>query len=555
MDENMELLTDEELVDLTRKGEKEAYGILWTRHSGAGMTYASSLTRSDPEDLVVEAYTKILRAIRSGKGPQEMFRPYLYAAIRNASITRHHKAHDTMPGLEEASWGTMSVEGEVLSELDTERINRVLAAMKPAQRKILWLSEVEEHSVAQVAEEMKISPTNVSTSKQRARLEFIKLWTQDHVRTDGVEPGSEHEYTLTHAGEYLAGNPRQRLEARVSAHLAECKECAEKLEDAKSVSNMFRSRLAPAVTGTATSVVLASDQAFGAGRNPSPMPRSLAKMFPQKGHFPPGAMAVILAAVLGLLGVVFWPAVPTADELGVRPSKSAAATPTPPNVSEPPPPSPSAAPTPTVKPPAEAPPAEAPPAVAPPAAPATEPATPARPASAPKASAEPKPAIAIKGVGGGPSQVCYPTASGTAKPGSTIEVSNGTLAPVAVRVDAQGKWVSPELDGFTPGRRMLTADGVAGEQTADSARVTVATPPQVAAHVGGGLFVLDIDYAVPGVPIEVSIDGKTVGAVTADSGGEARYEERYAAGADKEISLRYHPDGCQGPVFGMSTGL
>ena len=570
MGDDLEQLTDQELLARTRAGEKEAYGILWQRHSAAGMSYAAGITRSDPEDLVVEAYTKILRAIRSGKGPQDTFRPYLYAAIRNASITRHHKAGDTLPGLEEVSSGAMSVEGEVISGIDSERISRVFYAMKPAQRRILWMSEVEERPVAEIAEELGISKTNVSTSTQRARQEFVRLWTQDHVRTDGVEPGSEHEYVLTHAGDYLAGNPRQRMRARVEAHLAECPDCVAKLDEAKTTANMFRSRLAPAITGTVTSVVLASDQAFGAdgstaaggsgGGSTGPstgttLPRAVDKMFPVKSKAAMWAVGaagagVIVAGLVGLLLV--WS--PGHDEQNSLPVKTPVAVA--PEAME------SASPQPATPEPGDRP-SPQPPDVTPPVAADTPapartapaPAGPSRAASEPPAKEKvvPPAAIVISAVDGGPSSVCYPTASGTAQAGSTIQVGNGGSAPVAVRVDARGRWTSPALSGFTPGRHLLTASG--HDQTADSAPVTIATPPQVAANLSGGRFVLTISYAVPGVPIEVSVDGTVVGSVTADGSGKASYERGHVPGADRNVSLRYHPSGCHGPAFSMTTGL
>ena len=550
MTQDLESLEDGELVKLTRQGNKDAYAELWTRYYTVGMNYATGLTRSDPEDLVVEAYTKILRAIQSGKGPQDLFRPYLYATIRNVSITRHQKSGDTLNGLEEASWGTAPVEGDVMSHIDAERIGRVLKEMKPAQREILWLSEVEEHSVSEIAEELGISKSNVSTSTQRARQEFVRLWTQDHVRTDGVSPNSEHAFVLTHAGEYLTGKPSARVQTRIDAHLAHCEECAAKLEDAKSVAGMFRSRVAPAIVGTITAVSGANGQAFAAETAPPPMPSKLgALVTPAKGSLWPIGAAAGGALILGLAGLFAWPSPRTTGEIDL-PTMPIVTTTT----SEPQTPEPSVGPAPTTPVPSATPsptatPVKTPPVIVPPAPrPVTVPTTTPRPrASAPAAPkpAAAKPAIVIGAVDTGPSNVCYPVASGTAQAGSTIEVSDGSQAAVAVRVDARGRWSSPALLGYGAGRNTLTASSPSGKQTADSAPATVAPPPQVAVNTSGGRLVVTLKYAKPGIPLDVSIDGRVVGSVTADSAGVGTYTTN--GSLTQDIALRYHPVGCYGP--------
>ena len=552
MGNDLELLTDEELVDLTREGDKDAYAVLWKRYFSAGMGFASSLVRNDAEDIVVEAYTKILKAIRTGGGPKESFRPYLYSTIRNLSMTSLARMNDVVPGLEDASLGVSSVEGEMLSHADEDRIARVFSAMKPAQRKILWLSEVEECSNTELAKQMGMSKTNASTSASRARQEFVQLWIQDHVRVSGVNEKSEHAYVLSHAGEYLGGKSSDRLVQRVENHLKNCPECRDKLEEAQSISSLFRSRLAPAVAGAVTSVVLSSNRAMGAELETA-MPRQVGKMFSKKI-----GLKGTIGGGLGLILVILLVTLPS-GMVGDPPTHPVAQTPvaTPP-ATAPVEPSPVPAPAPSPDPsPGETAAPEPVPAVEPPAAGAPEPRKPAPAKAAEPAAAAPK--IVIVSVDTGPSNVCLPTVSGTALAGSAVQVagsavSQGGLA-ATVRADGSGRWSTPMLVGFSAGTRTVTALSPDGSQSSASQEFTIARQPQITAWINGDRLNLMVSNAVPGIPVDLYVDGMLTGTVVPDNDGKVLTERQYTEGEAQTVGARYHPAGCYGPVYTLKTGF
>ena len=73
-------LSDDELVLLARDGDAAAYGELWQRHSGIGKSIARRFYEvADADDLVSEAFARILSTIQRGGGPRSGFRPYLIA--------------------------------------------------------------------------------------------------------------------------------------------------------------------------------------------------------------------------------------------------------------------------------------------------------------------------------------------------------------------------------------------------------------------------------------------------------------------------------------------
>src|SRR2546421_3956736 len=84
---------DAALLAAPRAGDAEAYGRLYRRHVDAARRLAGQLAE-DPgaaEDLVSEAFAKVLAALQRGGGPDTAFRAYLNTALRNTFYTGRHR--------------------------------------------------------------------------------------------------------------------------------------------------------------------------------------------------------------------------------------------------------------------------------------------------------------------------------------------------------------------------------------------------------------------------------------------------------------------------------
>ena len=75
--------SDERLLTAVRNGDSAAFAELYERHRGAALAVARmhSRTESDAQDLVSEAFTRVLGLLREGKGPREFLRAYLVTAV------------------------------------------------------------------------------------------------------------------------------------------------------------------------------------------------------------------------------------------------------------------------------------------------------------------------------------------------------------------------------------------------------------------------------------------------------------------------------------------
>src|SRR2546430_15106951 len=81
---------DAALLAATRAGDTEAFGRLYRRHVDAARRLAGSLAadRGAAQDLVSEAFAKVLAALQRGGGPDAALRAYLHTALRHTLYTR-----------------------------------------------------------------------------------------------------------------------------------------------------------------------------------------------------------------------------------------------------------------------------------------------------------------------------------------------------------------------------------------------------------------------------------------------------------------------------------
>jgi RNA polymerase sigma factor (sigma-70 family) len=220
---------DAELIQAVRSGDLEAYGLLYRRHASAAATLARQLTRSraEADDLVAEAFAKVLDMLRTGGGPDAAFRAYLLTTLRNALYDRTRRdkrlewsddmsRHD--PGV---PWEDTAVAG-----LESRLAARAFQRLPERWQTVLWHTEVEQESPAEVAPLLGLTPNGVAALAYRAR--------------EGLRLGAWARGGLT---------PRQRV--RVEKHLATCPDCRALANELEHINSGLRGVVVPLVVGTA----------------------------------------------------------------------------------------------------------------------------------------------------------------------------------------------------------------------------------------------------------------------------------------------------------------
>ncbi|WP_285036864.1 sigma-70 family RNA polymerase sigma factor [Plantibacter sp. ME-Dv--P-095] len=242
--------SDAELIDGTRAGSQDAYGELWRRHANAGRTVARSITSSlDPDDLVSESFARIYQAVGRGKGPTGAFRPYLFTTIRNTAAawgrSRRETSLDTLDSFEDPDTN----EASSMEALDRSLSARAFRSLPTRWQEVLWYTEIEGMTPAEVAPLLGMKPNSVSALAYRAREGLREAWIQAHLQA--VDDDSEHAFTISRLGSYARGNLSARDTAKVEAHLDACQRCTIVAAEAKDVGSRMALVLLPLVAGAA----------------------------------------------------------------------------------------------------------------------------------------------------------------------------------------------------------------------------------------------------------------------------------------------------------------
>ncbi|WP_162616345.1 sigma-70 family RNA polymerase sigma factor [Xylanimonas allomyrinae] len=307
-------LSDAELVDRVRLGDTGAYCELWDRHHGAGLRAAAKITRRyDPDDMVQEAFARILSAIRRGCGPREGFRPYLYATIRNLSVnwTRDLAASDTLDDLIDVVDPESVFDDAVLDRTITGRAFR---SLRTEWRTILWYTSVEGMPPREAGRYLGLSANAAAALAYRAREALRVAWIQAHVSTAGIDEGCQT--SVAQLGAYKRGQLCTAEVDRLEDHLKVCLRCSILVEELDDVADRLRAVLVPLILGpglagafegmagagfsASVPAPAARPAPSGAGEGAGGVSRGPGRLRPT--HAGPGAKvaALVLATALGL---------------------------------------------------------------------------------------------------------------------------------------------------------------------------------------------------------------------------------------------------------------
>ncbi|MFD5828365.1 sigma-70 family RNA polymerase sigma factor [Lentzea sp. NPDC060358] len=246
-----------------RDGEVEAYGKLYERHVRSANILAMQLSSSsaDADDLVADAFAKVLAALRSGGGPGTAFRPYLLTAVRHAAYdrTRKEKRLELAGDVEEVPGATKATSvpfrDKAVEDLDQALAASAFATLPERWQTVLWHTAIEGQSPGEIAPLLGLTPNGVSAMAFRAREGLRKAFLQAHV---AQEPAESCRSTVTKLGSWTRGGLKGREAVQLDAHMDECAECRKLARELADVNGALRGLVAPIVLGTGTAGYLAA---------------------------------------------------------------------------------------------------------------------------------------------------------------------------------------------------------------------------------------------------------------------------------------------------------
>ena len=493
--------SDAELIEAVRKGTVSAYGSLYERHVASAYNLARQLSRSPAEadDLVSEAFAKVLDTLRAGRGPDSAFRAYLLTALRHTAYdkTRRDRKVELSDDVSTVSGVSSEAVSEQFDDTAVKGLERSLAAQAFARlperwQAVLWHTEIEGQSPAEVAPILGLTANGVSALAYRAREGLRQAYLQVHL----AETTDRHcRAAAERLGAWTRGGLAKREKAQVEAHLDDCSRCRALAAELADVNGAMRGYVAPLVLGIGTvgylaatgvtklatiaTVGVASGGAAGAAGAAAAGPRQFLGVAASSA-----ALAAAIAVGLTSGG--------QSQEIPV-----AAPVPT----QQPPAPSPQP---PAPQPPAQQPPAQQPPAQQPEPQPEPEPAPPNRPQ---------RPAPALLNANGPATPVALVAGGAPMDLPLTVMNSGGSLSePVTAVLNLPAGVTAIPVDGFAAPRLLSLNGAKAGTVNCPGGTGTVTCTNGAGLAPGESVTLLFRLVAAEG-----SKGGQVTGSVTAGS--------------------------------------
>jgi RNA polymerase sigma factor (sigma-70 family) len=170
---------DRALMEQVSAGDGSAEHELYALHARAavGAAIRAGAQVADAEDFVQDAFIRVLAHLRRGNLPTGGFRPYLNAAVRNVAADSHRgrRAREAPCGDRDLLYSDRR-HLEPHDEVEIRHaVRHAMATLPPSARTMLWMLDVEGHSVSAVAAEAGVAVEAISSRAYRARKSLRRI--------------------------------------------------------------------------------------------------------------------------------------------------------------------------------------------------------------------------------------------------------------------------------------------------------------------------------------------------------------------------------------------
>ncbi|HET6627935.1 MAG TPA: sigma-70 family RNA polymerase sigma factor [Nocardioidaceae bacterium] len=255
--------SDAELISRVRGGDVAAYGELFSRHVEAANRLGRQLARGpDVDDLVSEAFAKVLQVLQGGGGPDVAFRAYLLTSVRRLHVDRIRAGAklQTSDDMSQFDPG-IPFQDTAVADFEHGAAAKAFASLPERWQLVLWHLEVEEQKPAEIAPLLGMSANSVSALAYRAREGLRQAFLTMHLADTSSE---ECRWVNEHLGGYVRKGLSRRDTAKVEGHLDECRRCTAMYLELTDVNSNLAAIIAPLLLGAAATGYLASTGAAGA---------------------------------------------------------------------------------------------------------------------------------------------------------------------------------------------------------------------------------------------------------------------------------------------------
>lgn len=224
--------SDADLLARVAAGDRDAFSSLYAAHRPMAEAVARrTCPPSDVDDVVADAFAKILEQVERGGGPRVSFRAYLVTAVRSAAADLARRHSRTFPTDEVDAVGpsapTAPEQPHSPLRLESQVLATALAELPPRWQLAVWWVTVEQRPLREVGERLGINANAAAALAFRAREGLRDAYLALH-----VERSTNPRCTPWRAD--FPALARGRLvvarAADVTRHLDGCAECREVLD-------------------------------------------------------------------------------------------------------------------------------------------------------------------------------------------------------------------------------------------------------------------------------------------------------------------------------------
>jgi RNA polymerase sigma-70 factor (ECF subfamily) len=173
-------LADEDLLQLVRRGDGEAFALVYERHATVAFSLAYRMTqsRNTAEDVVQEAFLSLWRSGSRYDQSRGSVRTWVLGIVHNRAIDALRRAlvHDRRrasdEGIEERFAAPERTEAEVARRDEAREVRDALATLPNDQSRVIELAYFGGYSHSEIASML---DTPIGTVKGRMRLGLQKL--------------------------------------------------------------------------------------------------------------------------------------------------------------------------------------------------------------------------------------------------------------------------------------------------------------------------------------------------------------------------------------------
>lgn len=291
--------SDTDLIAAVREGDNAAFGLIFARHREAAERLALHLTtRGDADDLVSEAFTRVLAQVQDGRGPETAFRAYLLTTVRRLHVDRFRSARR----VDVTDEPTLLDRGEAFVDpavagFEQGAAAHAFASLPERWQVALWHVDVEGQRPAEVAPLLGLSAGAVSALLYRAREGLRQAYLQFHL-AEATE--TTCRWTTERLGAHVRSGLAAREAGRVEFHLDTCRRCMGVYLELREVSAGLRGVVGPIVLGGA----LTGYTTAGAVAQKSWVAVAAESLRAIAGPLPAAGGGVQAAATLAVVGVL-----------------------------------------------------------------------------------------------------------------------------------------------------------------------------------------------------------------------------------------------------------